>query len=441
MALRLAKFKKALEAEGDAIRQIREAEPTAVNCSDEELTAFLMACDMEVPRAVEKFRVANQTLVGHGAVSIAEIAPFMRSPSAGRVVPDGCSVLLEDGKGGVARDKLGRPILMVVGMQHGTKEEMQRQLVYMAARAKEHALPGMPPNAACVVIDVQPAEKGAPPTFRFPDRDVRTLFELQERCYPGALFTTSHFCGLPRFVTLGFRLVKPFFRKETYEAMVLKPSFAHLALEVSPENMLPRWGGTFAFDLDEYVEWRAREEGVDPATLCARGAGKAYDAAKGAAAAAVAIAEASSGGGDGGGVGMSITELLAESDGVLHKGAVSKRGSGRGLFSSVRWKTKLLVLTPGSLCYFDKLDDADPTNKVARMVLIDGSTSVTRLGGASADGRGPAGQFTVRAQARDYLFGVDESAEADAWVAEIEKAIQAVVAGMAQAGMAPVSVQ
>ena len=58
-----------------------------------------------------------------------------------------------------------------------------------------------------------------------------------------------------------------------------------------------------------------------------------------------------------------------------------------------------------------------------------------------SSGRGPAGQFTVRAQARDYLFGVDESAEADAWVAEIEKAIQAVVAGMAQAGMAPVSVQ
>ena len=89
----------------------------------------------------------------------------------------------------------------------------------------------------------------------------------------GALFSSSHFCGLPMFVTWAFRLVRPFMRAETYEAMVLKPSFAHLPKHMDAEMMLPRWGGTRAFDLDEYVEWRAREEGVDLATLCPRGAG------------------------------------------------------------------------------------------------------------------------------------------------------------------------
>ena len=106
----------------------------------------------------------------------------------------------------------------------------------------------VPPNALCVVIDVQPAERGAPPTFRFPDRDVRTIFELQERCLPGALFSSTHFCGLPRLVTLGFRLVRPFMRKEAYEAMVLKPSFAHLAQHIDASARLPRWGGTLDFD-------------------------------------------------------------------------------------------------------------------------------------------------------------------------------------------------
>ena len=70
-----------------------------------------------------------------------------------------------------------------------------------------------------------PQEKGAPATFRFPDRDVRTLFNLQETVFPGGNFSTTHFCGLPRFVTFAFKLVKPFMSREAYEAMVLKPSF------------------------------------------------------------------------------------------------------------------------------------------------------------------------------------------------------------------------
>ena len=241
MAQRLARHKATLEADKELVASVRAAEPTASGRSDEEIVAFLMACDMEVAKASEKMAVASQTLGRHGTVGIAEVAPWLRSPSPSRKHPDGAAFLLEDGKGGVARDLLGRPILAVVGMQHGTAAEMQRQFLYSTARAKEYTLPTMPPNAVCVVIDVQPAEKGAPPTFRFPDRDVRTLFDMQERCFPGALFATSHFCGLPRFVTLGFRLVKPFFRKEAYAAMVLKPSFAHLPEHISPENMLPRY--------------------------------------------------------------------------------------------------------------------------------------------------------------------------------------------------------
>jgi len=89
----------------------------------------------------------------------------------------------------------------------------------------------------------------------------------------GQLFSSTHFCGLPLFVTWAFRLVKPFMRRETYEAMVLKPSFSHLSAHITPENMLPRWGGTFEFDLDDYTDWRAKEEGIDVASLCARGEG------------------------------------------------------------------------------------------------------------------------------------------------------------------------
>lgn len=191
--------------------------------------------------------------------------------------------------------------------------------------------------------------------------------------------------------------------------------------------MLPRWGGTLAFDLDEYIEWRAREEGVDVATLCLRGAGKAFDAKAAAAAQEAAMAAASGASEGGGGGGVSAPELLAEG-GALKHGAVSKRGSGKGLFSTVRWKPKLLVLTPEALAYFDSPDASDPANKLARLIPLRGpggtvgDASVARVGLGESVG-GPQ-QFSVSAGGRDYLFSADGADEADGWVKAIDEVIR-----------------
>ena len=40
----------------------------------------------------------------------------------------------------------------------------------------------------------------------------------QERCFPGALYSSTHFCGLPFFITLMFRLVKPFMAREVHHS-------------------------------------------------------------------------------------------------------------------------------------------------------------------------------------------------------------------------------
>ena len=108
-------------------------------------------------------------------------------------------------KGGVARDGHGRPVVWSIGMNHGTAVEMQRQMVYIMERVAVHALPGMPPHATCMVIDIAPRDKGAPATFRFPDRDVRTLFDLQGRLLPGAAYST-YVCVVLSLHSLG---VKP----------------------------------------------------------------------------------------------------------------------------------------------------------------------------------------------------------------------------------------
>jgi hypothetical protein len=436
MAKRLASFATALGKHQESIASLRAAEPAASQGrTDEDLLSFLLACNMDGAKAAAKLRGAASALAGFGEVTIADVAPWYRTPSPDRKVPDGCIVLLEDMKGGVARDQLGRPVMASIGMQHGTAEEMRKQYLYVSKRVEQYALPGLPPGAGCVVIDVAPQEKGAPVSFRFPDKDVRIVFDTQERCFPGALFSSSHFCGLPMFVTWAFRLVRPFMRAETYEAMVLKPSFAHLPKHVDPSSMLPRWGGTLQWDLDEYVEWRAREEGVDLATLCPRGAGKAFDAQAAANAQAAALAAASgssedAAGAAGGGAGVSAPDFLAEGGAIKH-GAVSKRGSGRGLFSTVRWKPKLLVLTPEALAYFDKVDPEDKGNALARLVPLRGpagtagDASVARVGGTSA---GNAHQFCVSAGGRDYLFSADSADVADGWVRAIDEVIRNEVA-------------
>ena len=434
MAKRLAQHAAALsENRESTVAVLRVDEPAATGRSDEDLVSFLLACNMDIHKAAAKLRAAASTLASYGSITIADVADFYRAPSPDRVLPDGCIFLLEDSQGGVARDVLGRPVMVSIGIQHGSVEEMRKQYLYASQRAMAHALPGLPPNAVCTVIDVQPQEKGAPTTFRFPDKTVRSIFDLQETCFPGALFSSTHFCGLPMFVTWAFRLVKPFMRREAYEAMNLKPSFAHLPHKhLAPEAMLPRWGGTFEFDLDAYVEWRAREEGVDMATVCPRGAGRAFDAAAAAASQAAALAAASGDGADGGGAAdadssgaISAPELVA-AGGVLMQGVVRKRGSGRGLFSTVRWKPKLLVLSPNGLAYFDGTDAQDSANKLARLVplgALGSDARVARVGGKERDARGPPSQWRVEAAGRDFLFAVDDPAQADAWVEAIGQAI------------------
>jgi hypothetical protein len=118
---------------------------------------------------------------------------------------------------------------------------------------------------------------------------------------------------------------------EAYENMKLKPSFDHLLdKHVAAGCLLPRWApeGTFAFDLDRYVEWRAAEEGVD--TVCKRGDGRPFNA-KAAASALPEDAAAA----------VSAADLVGSGDGVKRWGVIAKRGSGRGLFGNRKWKVRL----------------------------------------------------------------------------------------------------
>ena len=197
--------------------------------------------------------------------------------------------VMEDGKGDCARDKWGRPVVVSIGMCHGTAEEQQMQMIYASERvlalSKKSRVftgnllllviygpavdtflamtaAGAPPGCSNV-LEVVPQE-GVNPSFRFPDADVRTVFDLQKAHYPISLSSTNHFIGIPRALTWGFKLCKPFMDAEAYNNMKLWPSADALPEYLPQSSMLPRWGGggTFQFDLDAYIAQRAAAEGV-----------------------------------------------------------------------------------------------------------------------------------------------------------------------------------
>lgn len=179
--------------------------------------------------------------------TIANIAPFLRrAPNAAG--PDGCVVLLEDKKGGCARDKHGRPVIASIGMQHGSLSEMQAQTAYVFRRAERYCKPGAI-RSFCIVIEVTPRD-GANTTFRFPDAKVKACMDQQKHHFPGSLSTTTVFCGVPSPFVWAFSLCKPFMDPESYDSMVLLPNFNRLADHLPPESMLREWGGTLDFNIE-----------------------------------------------------------------------------------------------------------------------------------------------------------------------------------------------
>ena len=435
-----------------SVTELRAAigDAAATDATDHDLQPFLKAADGDVSQASVRYKAAQSSRAGYQKLTIADVAAFYRAPSGDRTNPDGCLLLLEDAAGGCCRDNRGRPILASLGMQHGSAVEMQQQFAYISERLEAHKQPDAPVHGACVVIEVRPRDAGAPPTFRFPDRSVRTLFDMQRDIYPASLSSHNHFCGLPRTVTWAFKLVRPFMRREAYESLVLKPSFGHLPGVMPRSSMLTQWGGELDFDIDKWVEWRAREEGVAAEALCPRGGGRRFDPKAAAAAAEEAMADSL---GAGGGGSVNAKALLAGEFGSAtgggtpqpprRHGTVEKRGSGRGLFGTVRWKPKLLVVAADvGLVYFDSLEPTT-SNVAARIVPLGepGTRAESRGGTGGARSRagylvgggGDAGatsaaeshQFALVSPAREYLFRVPTAESAAAWVAALQAEIAA----------------
>ena len=337
---------------------LKELEAKHRDAPTGELLAYLKARSWKVQEASSQY---SSTLRWRETIcpTIRDVAPFLRGP------PDGCIVCLEDGHGDCARDTLGRPILACVGMLFGSLLEMQYQMVYALRRASLYHRDSQQSLASnCSIIEIQP-RPGATATFRFPDKNVKLLMEMQKVHFPSTLSSTTHFCGLPSAVVWAFKLCKPFMDPEAYDNMVLKPDFSHLLRDghVDADNLLVEWGGKLEFSIADYIKWRAAEEGLEDQMLEEEDEVRRYNPS----ASSSSSSSASS---------SSELDLLEASSVVDLKqnailvGKLWKQGSGSGWANNFKWKEKLFMLLPGALLYFDSVREDDESNKPSKAIAL-----------------------------------------------------------------------
>ena len=407
---------------------------TTTYCYDDlELDAFLKF-HKSIPSAAKALLNARQWKQ-ENPVSIANVAPFYRTPpSTGgskTKLPPAFLVCLEDGQGSVARDTEGRPIIWMMGIIYGTKHELQQQLVYALQRASHYRLPHHHPDEVCFITEVMSRDKfnynplrlGMCHTFRFPDAAVRSLLDFMRTTFPGSQYSVLHFCGLPSVITGTFQMIKPFVSTEAFNRLNLQSNFGYLKRDghVDPKYLLPEWDkeGTFHFDLDAYVEWRAKEEGIAVNQLPPRGGGRSYEL------------QTNNNPDD---FGLSTLALLGTPESlqnnVIKMGWMEKRGSGMGLFATNRWKSKYMVLTPGCLFYFGS-SKISASNVASRMISLDGgeTCSVCQLldNNEQEGNDDKKAQILLHAEGRDYIFGFSNDKDAQEWLVALQRQCQTTV--------------
>lgn len=334
-------------------------------------------------------------------------------------------MLLEDGKGNCARDKMGRPVLVQVGMMHGNRYEHQLQALYTNRRVSEYIQPDRFPEVT-LVMECQP-RKGAIGTFRFPDENTKALINMQREHYPGGLNSKSHFCGIPSVAVWAFHLVKPFMPKEVFENIELRADFKHLPNYISKENMLVEWGGSFKFDFNEYIKWRAAEEGVSDLLVGLQP--RRYDAKADAIdIAKIPITDLNRGLVDiySRHCHLTCQKLVQYQPSVRKYGVLWKVGSGKG-FSTVRWTKKMLFVggPTGVAIYFDTLDTKNNTLKPVEVLSLAAIRVSAQQEENKSDNKAYRYRFQIKAPSRNLEFGCDSSAERDAWVSALLAEIKA----------------
>lgn len=168
---------------------------------------------------------------------------------------NGCVLCLET-RESVLVDNEDRPILLSIGMVHGTDEEMLYQVEYAMERARAYDVS----KGVCTIIEASHT------SFRFPNTGMLRVFRLLQRSYVSMCVGPIHFVGMSERVRRGFHLSFKLLPRMLKRKFVVHDSWMSLVKCLPVQSRLCRWSGDVVYDLDAYVKRRCEQEGTVPST-------------------------------------------------------------------------------------------------------------------------------------------------------------------------------
>lgn len=193
--------------------------------------------------------------------TVLDLAPFCSLNGSGG--PDACQYLLENEKGVCARDIHGRPVSICRGMFYGTFREDILMVKYALQRAAQYYQKDTA-KSLLLIFDLSIYQDCAQ-TFRFPDSVYQELVKYQQQYVLELMGTVSNVAvvGLPKmFATILDMMRRGFGYGCTWSFHVNYQALLESGL-LTRDNLPTQHGGTFDFDLERYVKWRAKEEGLE----------------------------------------------------------------------------------------------------------------------------------------------------------------------------------
>ena len=231
---------------------IRARDPSALRhlAGDVELSCWLREKNGDVERAAEAACAKAEWRRRVGRVSMADCARGFGT--------DGFAVCLDG-----LHDRRGRPIVYSHGLPRGTRQQIERQTVYLQERVLAGCTSGGGERgggcAALIIVDCKK------PSFRQPDAALRKGgIDVVAAHYPWANRGTTVFVGVPRPLRYIFKVTKPFFPRELYERFRFVEHPRELVSEgYVARRQLPRsLGGSSGWSLRRYVPKRCLLEGA-----------------------------------------------------------------------------------------------------------------------------------------------------------------------------------
>jgi len=162
---------------------------------------------------------------------------------------DGCVICLETEEGCLT-DVCDRPIVLSIGIVYGTLEEMTKQVEYALQRARNYDVS----NGVCTVVECNHK------SFRFPEKNMKEIFDIVRFRYKECIDSPIHFISLPMFYRIGFNFALHFVPSSLSKNIIVHKNLSTFLKHIPYKHRLKRWNGTLDFDVDEYAKWRCKQE-------------------------------------------------------------------------------------------------------------------------------------------------------------------------------------